>query len=211
MVDEYPFGHQYWEERYGTPGQAWSGNPNPVLVTEAADLAPGRALDIGCGEGADALWLASLGWFVTGVDFSAAALKKARRRAKSIDADAAKRIDWQQHDLTEWVPAPKSFDLVSSQFMHLPEPHRTALFQSLAAAVAPGGALLIVGHDASDADDSGHHAHLRELMFDSADVARALDGCGLTTQIAESRAREADPAHGHGTVHDIVFKAIRRS
>ncbi|MCC6270045.1 MAG: methyltransferase domain-containing protein, partial [Microbacteriaceae bacterium] len=72
---------EFWEERYAAPGLAWSGDPNPVLITEAEVLAPGRALDIGCGEGADTLWLAQQGWHVTGVDFAVGALEKARVHA----------------------------------------------------------------------------------------------------------------------------------
>jgi SAM-dependent methyltransferase len=208
-AEEYPFGQGYWEERYGASGLTWSGNPNPVLVTEVSALTPARALDIGSGEGADAMWLAGRGWTVTAVDISVNAVKKARLRAESLDPDAAERIDWQRHDLTEWAPSPASFDLVSSQFMHLPPPHRDALFRALAAAVAPGGTLLIVGHDASDSDESGRHEHLQQLMFTSDDVLRAIDDSGLKVEVAESRAREADPKHGHGTVRDVVVTAKR--
>jgi SAM-dependent methyltransferase len=209
--DDNPFGPEYWEERYGAPGYTWSGNPNPVLVTEASDLPPGRALDIGSGEGGDAMWLAARGWIVTGVDLAEAALEKARRHAESVDPDSAARIDWQQHDLTEWAPERGAFDLVSSQFMHLPQPHRDALFRALADAVAPGGTLLVVGHDAADAHESGHHAHLQQLMFDPGDVVRAIEGSGLTVAVAESRARmrTADGSHGHGVVHDVVVRAVR--
>src|ERR1700712_2364692 len=147
MHDENPFGHEYWENRYAEPGLTWSGSPNPVLVAEARALTPGRALDIGSGEGGDAQWLASMGWSVTGVDIAANALAKARARVEDADPLAATRIVWEQHDITDWVPELDAFDLVSSQFMHLPEPQRSSLFRSLAAAIAPGGTLLIVGHD----------------------------------------------------------------
>lgn len=210
QAEEYPFGHEYWEQRYGEPGLTWSGSPNPVLVTEASSLHTGRALDIGSGEGGDALWLASRGWQVTAVDIAVNALTKARERVESIDADAATRIDWQQHDLTEWAPEPRSFDLVSSQFMHLPEPYRSSLFRALALSVAPGGTLLIVGHDAADPDESGHRAHLIELMFSPDDVATAIDGAGLTLDVAESRARSGAREQRHGHLHDVVVKAVRR-
>ncbi len=207
---DHSFDRQYWEDRYAAEGLAWSGDPNPVLVTEAAQLAPGRALDIGCGEGADAFWLAEQGWQVTAVDIAVNALDKAQAHAESVDPEAAARIGWQQHDLTEWSPAPQAFDLVSSQFMHLPRPTMTTLFRSLSAAVAPGGTLLIVGHDASDVDEgSEHHAHLGELMFTVEEVLAAIKDDGLQVKVAESRQREAAPPNGREFVHDVVVMASR--
>lgn len=205
-----PFGRRYWEERYAAPVSTWSGEANPVLVAEAALLPPGRALDVGSGEGADALWLASRGWRVTGIDIAMNALNKARARAESTDPDAAARIAWQQRDLTVWSPEPRSYDLVSSQFMHLSDPTRTMLFRSLAAAVAPGGTLLIVGHDASDLDSGAHRPHFPALMFGVEDVLAAIEGEQLRVEVAESRARQATVADGSTTtVRDVVVKAIR--
>jgi len=208
--EEHPFGRDYWEERYAAPGLAWSGAPNPVLVADATPLAPGNALDIGSGEGGDALWLASRGWRVTGVDIAANALAKARARVEAIDVAAAARIQWEQHDLTEWSPEPRTFDLVSSQFMHLPDPARSRLFRSLAAGVSPGGTLLIVGHDASNAEPGGHRAHLHELMFGVDDVLAAIAGEGLEVEVAESRARQASVApESAPTERDVVVRATR--
>jgi SAM-dependent methyltransferase len=205
-----PFGRPYWEDRYGAPGYTWSGNPNPVLVTEATPLAPGRALDVGSGEGGDALWLARRGWNVTAVDIATNALEKARERAESVVSAAAARIQWVQQDLTAWSPQPETYDLVSAQFMHLPQPHRSALFRSLAAAVAPGGTLLIVGHDASDLDldPDEHGARLDELMFTADDVVTDLDGT-LRIEVAESRRRQPGAGHGLTSVmRDVVVRGI---
>lgn len=209
-VNEQSFGRKYWEDRYAESELAWSGKPNSVLVTEARKLSPGRAIDIGSGEGADALWLAMQGWQVTGIDFASSGLAKARARAEATDRDAAARIDWQRRDVTEWAPAPRSFDLVSAQFMHMPEPTRSALFRSLAAAVAPGGALLIVGHDADDfAENSDHRAHLVEKMFTVDNALAAINDEGLSVKIAESRRREAPVPGGTDFHHDIVVMARR--
>ncbi|MFZ4894761.1 class I SAM-dependent methyltransferase [Plantibacter sp. Mn2098] len=212
------FDRDYWEQRYGAPGLTWSGDPNAVLVTEATPLTPGRALDIGSGEGGDALWLAKRKWLVTGVDISSNALAKARARCEAVDDVAAARIRWEQHDLTEWQPAARSYDLVSSHFMHLAEPARTTLFRSLAAAVAPGGTLLIVGHDVSESDDESHRGHLEALMFGIEDVLGAIDGEGLRVEVAESRIRTArvtpgaDAEHHHDAaapMRDIIVRATR--
>lgn len=211
-ADEHSFDREYWEERYAESELAWSGNPNPVLVTEAGQLKPGHALDVGSGEGADALWLAQQGWRVTGVDFALNALEKARARAEAAAPDAAERIAWKRHDITAWSPATQSFDLVSAQFMHLPDPERSALFRSLAAAVAPGGALLIVGHEPSDfADDPEHRTHLVEKMFSVDDVLAAIEGEGLRVDIAEIRKRHAPVPGGTDFHHDVVVMARRTS
>ena len=204
-----PFDRPYWEDRYSSPGFTWSGNPNAVLVAEVTPLAPGRALDVGSGEGGDALWLASRGWQVTGVDIATAALDKARAHAESVNPAAAARIRWEQHDITDWSPEPQSFDLVSAQFMQLAEPARSVLFRTLAAAVAPGGTLLIVGHDAVGVEFDEPRAHMRDLMFTAEDVVAAIAD-ELTVETAESRARQLDGAHEHGPMpNDVVVRATR--
>ena len=192
-----PFDRAYWEVRYGAPGLTWTGNPNAVLVQEAATLAPGRALDIGSGEGGDALWLAGRGWAVTGVDISQNALDKARVRAEAVGVS----VTWEQHDLTEWTPEPRSFDLVTAHFMHLADPARGALFRALAAAVAPGGTLLVVGHDVTGHEE--HRDHMADLMFGVDDVLAAIDGEGLRVEVAESRLRSG------GELRDVVVRATR--
>jgi SAM-dependent methyltransferase len=208
--DEYDRG--YWERRYSTPDLQWSGRPNPVLVDEVSDLTPGRVLDVGSGEGGDAIWLAARGWHVTGIDIAQAALDKAAARAAEVDEEAAARITWEQHDLADWAPTPGSFDLVSSQFMHLADPVRAALFRSLAAAVAPGGTLLVVGHDLGDLTAGAGRHGKEELMFGLDDVLTAVPTAGWTIEVAESRPRQVPAtAGGTTTVRDVVVKARRAS
>ncbi|GAA3466192.1 bifunctional NAD(P)/FAD-dependent oxidoreductase/class I SAM-dependent methyltransferase [Nonomuraea roseola] len=135
---------EFWDSRYAGSDRIWSGNPNVALVREAADLEPGTALDLGCGEGGDAVWLAARGWRVTATDISRVALERAAAHAKQ--AGVADRIDWQQHDLGASFPE-GSFDLVSAHFLHSPgDMPREKILRFAAAAVAPGGVLLIVGH-----------------------------------------------------------------
>jgi SAM-dependent methyltransferase len=137
-------GAEFWDARYRERDRIWSGNANTILVREISDMAPGRALDLGCGEGADALWLARRGWQVTAVDISGVALDRGAEQASA--AGLADRIDWQRHDLATSFPQ-GVFDLVSAQFLHsrgdLP---REEILRSAAAAVAEGGVLLVVGH-----------------------------------------------------------------
>ncbi|WP_209561024.1 SAM-dependent methyltransferase [Frigoribacterium sp. PvP032] len=206
------WGRDYWEDRYAAPGLQWSGRPNPVLVDEVSALTPGRVLDVGSGEGGDAIWLAGRGWQVTAIDIAQSALDKAAARAAEVDEEAAARITWEQHDLAEWAPAPRSVDLVSSQFMHLADPVRAALFRSLAEAVAPGGTLLVVGHDLSDLT-AGAGRHGKEvLMFTIDDVLAAIPDADWTIEVAESRARQVSATSGGTTtVRDVVVKATRAS
>lgn len=149
---------EFWEDRYGVSDRIWSGNPNAVLVRETADLKPGRALDLGCGEGADAIWLAERGWQVVAADISRTALERAAEHAAA--AGVADRIDWQQHDLSKSFPD-GAFDLVSAHFLHSPvELPREQILRSAAQAVAPGGVLLIVGHMGFAPWDHSHHPEL---------------------------------------------------
>ncbi|MEV0668336.1 MFS transporter [Actinomadura luteofluorescens] len=143
-MDDTTTHQEYWDSRYSEHHHMWSGEPNAVLVQEAADLKPGTALDLGCGEGADAVWLARRGWRVTAVDISGVALERAAGHAE--EAGVADRVDWERHDLAASFPE-GSYDLVSAQFLHSPaDMPRDEVLRAAAAAVAPGGILLVVGH-----------------------------------------------------------------
>ncbi len=136
----------FWEARYRDSGRVWSGRPNDLLVRETADLGPGTALDLGCGEGADAVWLASRGWRVTGVDISATALERAA--AHAADAGVGERTAWERHELGRTFPE-GVFDLVSAHYLQSPVAlDQRGVLRSAAHAVAEGGTLLIVLHAA---------------------------------------------------------------
>ncbi len=135
---------EFWDSHYGARPQVWSGDPNAILVREVADLKPGTALDLGCGEGADAVWLAGRGWRVTAVDISGVALDRAAGHAER--AGVADRVDWQRHDLGASFPE-GVFDLVSASFLHsYGDMPRERILRTAASAVAPGGVLLVTGH-----------------------------------------------------------------
>jgi len=199
-----------WEERYRAKPAVWSGRPNPQLVAEAAGLTPGRALDVGCGEGADALWLAERGWRVTAADISTTALDRAAAHAAA--AQLADRVDWTHNDLRQQPPAEGAYDLVSAQYMHLPSEARRNLFARLAAAVAPGGTLLIVGHHPSDLRTSAHRMHFPDMMFTGEEVAASLDPGTWDVLAAEARPRTVADPEGHEIViHDAVLVARRHA
>lgn len=135
---------QVWEERYRERERIWSGRVNVRLGEIAAELTPGRALDLGCGEGGDAVWLAEHGWQVTAVDIAQTALDRASVAAAERGLEG--RIDFQRHELPLSFPTGE-YDLVSAQFLHsMVELDRPGLLQLAAGVVAPGGVLVIVDH-----------------------------------------------------------------
>ncbi len=177
---------EFWEEFYGGDRRPWSGRPNQALVGELADRpAPvGSALDLGCGAGADAIWLAEQGWDVTGLDISAAALEQAAVAARA--AGVAGRVTWVRHDLADGLPVGE-WDLVVAAYLHSPvELQREKALRLAAAAVAPGGSLIIIGHQGHP---SWQHDAPAQVTFPSADeVLASLDAEGWTVE-------QAGPVH----------------
>ena len=213
------FTQEFWDDRYSSAGQLWSGQPNPQFAAQTADLAPGEALEAGCGEGADAIWLAQRGWTVTGVDVSAVALERAASAARAADearaadgeaaGDITRRITWQREDLLTWVPEPERFDLVSAQFMHFPPAELAAFHKGLAAAVRPGGTLLLIAHHPEDV-----HAQRKgrpDLFWYAEDIAASLEADRWEVRVAEGAGRSAKDLDGQQMmVRDTVLRAARR-
>ncbi len=218
--DTIEFTPEFWDDRYrsagsagsdgsdGSAGRLWSGQPNPQLVAQTSDLAPGEALDAGSGEGADAIWLARHGWTVTAADVSTVALDRAAGYAAAADDEIAGRITWQQQDLRSWDPGPERFDLVSAQFMHLAGTELVAMHTRLAAAVRPGGTLLVVSHQPDE-----HHAYAgRPDMFRSAeDLAASLDPGIWDIIVAGAFGRSVIMDGQPVTFADTVLRAARRT
>ncbi|MFK4089602.1 class I SAM-dependent methyltransferase [Kribbella sp. NPDC020789] len=200
---------EHWDARYAESTRIWSGKPNAALVAEVAGLTPGRALDLGSGEGGDAIWLAQQGWQVTAVDVSPIALGRAREHA--AEAGVGDRIDWQQHELGKSFPD-GTFDLVSAQFLHstidLP---REEILRQAAEAVAPGGVLLVEGH-LEFPDKSRHEAHADVHFPTPAEVVADLgldDGrWDILTSAAHDSVKVIDGKEFH--YQDGTVKARRR-
>ncbi|MGH3274513.1 MAG: class I SAM-dependent methyltransferase [Streptosporangiaceae bacterium] len=201
------FNQEFWDERYRSADRLWSGQPNAQLVAQAGELAPGQALDAGCGEGADAIWLASHGWTVTAVDVSAVALERGAAHARAHDGEVAERISWRREDLLTWAPEPLACDLVSAQYMHLP----SLPFAALAAAVRPGGTLLVVGHHPDDVYVNVGRPEGLSSFPSAEELAATLDSGSWDIVVAAAIERPAtDLDGGPVTVKDTVLRATRR-
>ncbi|UFU02297.1 class I SAM-dependent methyltransferase [Ruania suaedae] len=183
-IDSY-FEPPAWEERYAGHGSHWSGSANPQLVDVAAGLAPGTALDVGCGEGGDVIWLAQQGWQVTGADFSANGLARAAQHAE--DAGVAERVDFWQTDARTFEATGAQFDLVTTHYLHPPDGGMVAVVGRLAGAVAAGGHLLVVGHAPTGTHMPQSEAHAK-AMFLAADLLPAVPD-GFEVLVAEQRPR----------------------
>ncbi|HEU5148982.1 MAG TPA: class I SAM-dependent methyltransferase [Iamia sp.] len=200
------FSPGFWDERYAGVERKFSGNPNVRLVEVVSDLAPGRALDLGAGEGGDAAWLAARGWEVVALDVSQVALDRA---AASVGDD---RITWRQADLRTWTPEPGfgPFDLATACYLHLPQPHHGRLMEQVATVVRPGGSLLHVSHHRDDI--AVGRWDMADLMRPAADIAAELDPALWEVVRADDPTR-MEVGHGRTEpveVRDTVVHALRR-
>ena len=203
------YSQETWDARYGESERIWSGNPNRRLVEQVADLTPGDALDVGAGEGADAVWLASRGWQVTALDVSPVALAKVEQHA--AESGVADRVRTVQHDLIAKPLVPGEHDLVTAHFWHPPARSRAASVLGLAAGVRPGGALLIVGHHPHDLDSGARKAHgPADKFFTPAQITAVRPDGGWEIRVAEIQERTVQGPDGPVILTDSVVLAIRR-
>jgi len=195
-----------WDARYNEPdGALWSGRPNGRLAAEVADLKPGRALDIGCGEGADAIWLARRGWNVTAIDVSDVAVRRAREAAQLARVE----VQWVCGDVLQTAFPARSFDLLSLQYPALPKAAGEAAMRTVLDTMRPGGLLLAVYHDL----DHEHPEHMKSRGIDPADYVGADDlgrllGNDFRVELRTVEPR-LDPPPGTSHIADIILRARR--
>ncbi len=192
-----------WDERYAATELVWSAGPNEFVEQELADPPPGRALDLACGEGRNARWLARRGWEVTAMDFSTVAVEKGRSR----DAD----VDWQVGDaLTAQLP--RDLDLVLIAYLQIPAQERTAVLRRAFEAVRPGGRLLVVGHDSTNLTQGTGGPQDAAVLYSAEDVLGDLPDVELEVVRAGRVARTVtgtDEHGSHGTAWDVLVHVIR--
>src|SRR5262245_30311124 len=161
-----------WDERYAAVENLWAVKPNRFLVGEVADLPRGRALDLACGEGQNAIWLATLGWEVTGVDYSEVAIAKASARAERDGIE----VEFVCADLVEYEPAQSAYDLVAILYLHIPSAQRGAIHAKASAAVAPGGTFLLLGHDLTNLTHGVGGPSDPDILYTADAIAAELPG-----------------------------------
>ncbi|WP_031076725.1 class I SAM-dependent methyltransferase [Streptomyces sp. NRRL WC-3742] len=210
---------QDWDDRYAASELVWGAEPNRWVVRELTDLAPGTdlaprtALDLAAGEGRNAIWLATRGWDVTGLDYSAVALERAERLTAELPDEVADRLTWRHGDARTFESPEAGYDLVLVAYLQLPAGDRRTALRRAAEALAPGGTLLVVGHDLTNLTEGVGGPQDPAVLFTPEDVLADLEGLGLHTVRAERvhRTVGSDPGHGggEGTAVDALVRLER--
>ncbi len=193
-----------WNERHAG-GDFEGRGPNPTLMQALAHVTPGRALELGAGSGTNAAWLAKNGWQVTAVDWSAVALANARRQAD----EAGVTLDLQERNVFEWQPPEAAFDLVLLVYLHLPPPQRRLVYPVAARAVAPGGRMVVIGHDRSNAIPGQPSRPDPERLFTAAELADELTAADSGLVVERAEVVRQDPPPEHNPIDALLV--LRRS
>jgi len=200
---------EHWDRRYDQTGLVWSAEPNRWVEEVAAALPPGRVLDLACGEGRNALWLAERGWRAVGVDFSRVAVDRAVELATVRLGVAADRFEGVCADLLEFEPEPRAFDLVLVVYLQLRPAERTTVLRRAAAAVADGGLLFVAAHDSANLEDGYGGPQEPAVLYTAADVVADIGGGGLVVDRAERVVRPVATDEGERHALDCLVLAHR--
>lgn len=202
-----------WDERYAAADLVWSATPNRFVAEHLTALPPGDALDLACGEGRNAVWLAGLGWRVTALDFSAVALQKGEA---SLDRTArpSGTVTWVHADATQHDHGERVYDLVLLAYLQLPPDGRIAAVRRAFAALRPGGTFFLVAHDATNLDEGTGGPQDRRVLYTAEEVLGDLDGERFEVLEAERVERDVTAADGHGaeparTAYDCLVRLVR--
>jgi SAM-dependent methyltransferase len=197
------FAREDWNARYAGTELLWTAQPNRLFAAEVDDLPPGRALDVACGEGRNAVWLAERGWRVTAIDFSDVALAKAARLAERRGVE----VEWIVGDVLAHELGRQAFDLVAVLYLQLPHAELARVLRSAAAALAPGGTLVVIGHDTTNLTDGYGGPRDPSVLFTPDDVVSELGG--LEVERAEAVRRAVALEAGEATAIDAFVRARR--
>ncbi|MFT5444906.1 MAG: SAM-dependent methyltransferase [Gammaproteobacteria bacterium] len=201
-----------WNARYAGKQRVWSAEPNASVAAELQDLPAGKALDLGCGEGRNAIWLARAGWQVTAIDFSAVAIGKARTLAAHYGVD----VDWAVSDVCDYPMPDGGFDLVLMSFLHTDSAERARWLDRAGNAVAPGGVFFYVGHDRSNIEHGHGGPQMPEVLLTAQDICARLDGFEIEKATVVEREVRSEPGHGAADVGarekalDTLVRAVKR-
>ncbi len=195
-----------WDARYAGDELVWRGEPNRFVAEEAAGLSPGTALDLACGEGRNAVWLAEQGWTVTGADFSTVGLAKGARLA----AERGVTVTWVEADAVHWDPTEAAFDLVIVCYLQLAADERREAFARAARAVAPDGTLLVVAHDRRNLDEGTGGPQDPAVLYGPGDVLDDLGSSGLPFVVVKASTVERPVDDAARPALDCLVRAERR-
>jgi len=195
-----------WDARYSGTELVWSVEPNRFVEEECRSLRPGRALDVAAGEGRNAIWLAGLGWQVVAVDFSPVVLDKARKLAERLGSGQSDALTWVCADVRIWKSSPDAFDLVVIAYLHLPPAERRVVVQNSASALAPGGTILIVGHDRLNLTSGVGGPQDPVVLYSPSDLVADLAPIGELTIERAATVERTTPA---GVALDAMVRAHR--
>ena len=198
-----------WDRRYDQSELVWSATPNMWVEEVTRDLPPGRVLDLAAGEGRNALWLGERGWRATAVDFSQVALDRAAGLAAQRFGAGTDRFETECADLLLYRPRPQAYELVLVVYLQVVAAERTRVLRMAAAAVAPGGRLLVVGHDSDNLERGYGGPPDPAVLYCAADVTADLDGTGLEIGRAEQVVRSVVTADGPRHALDALVVAVR--
>ena len=197
---------EYWEQCYSRSERVWSGKVNATMASVVSELAPGTAIDLGCGEGGDVLWLAEQGWTALGLDISATAVGRARDEAAARGLDSA---SFEAVDLDAWEPEPASVDLVTASFFQSNVAlDRTAILRRAMTALRPGGRLVTVSHAAPPSWAKDHPATMVSVQDEAAQLGGSSEEWEV--ELAEERPRAATAPDGSAGEHLDAVLVLRR-
>jgi SAM-dependent methyltransferase len=203
-----PMDREEWNARYAAQELLWGAEPNRFVAREFGETpARGRALDLACGEGRNAIWLAQRGWSVTAVDYSPVALDRGRRLAATRHVD----VEWIEADVVRFVPAPGAFQLVIIAYVHLPEHDRRTMLRHAVAALGPGGTLFMIGHARLNLTHGVGGPQRPELLWEPAELEREVAALGLSVERVEHARRPIETADGVKEAIDTLLRASARS
>ncbi len=190
-----------WDKRYSQNDLVWGWAPNELLVNEVSDMEPGRSLDMACGEGRNAIWLASIGWKSTGIDFSSEGIKKGMQMADQLGVE----VEWLEADLRKWEPPESAYDLIVSLYVHMMPDEIGKVHKNAIAALAPGGTIIVIGHDLTNLTEGYGGPPFPDVLFTPERIAQDLDQ--LVIEKAERVNRTVKTDEGEKTAIDTLVRA----
>jgi SAM-dependent methyltransferase len=195
-----------WDERYADSDLVWGFEPNRFIRAQCERLRIGKAVDVASGEGRNAIWLARLGWHVTGIDFSSVAIERARQLTAKQDPAVASRLVWRVEDVTTTQLKANAFDLAVISYLHLPPDSTASVMRIVGSSIAQGGHLVIVGHDRRNLLEGVSGPQDEALLYDPSELRNVLgEVTGLVVELAETVERETPD----GVALDTLVRARR--